>query len=85
MLNAINKDCKKLVVNNIALVKPHYLQQLLGRNLCTGGCHHENLVTNGTTRTPEENYCMTTRADFHDAMHLYLHMTDEQKKVFLGA
>jgi uncharacterized protein len=54
------------------------------RNLCTGGCHHENLVANGTTQTPAENYCMTTRAVFHEAMHLYLRMPEEQKRVFLG-
>ncbi|MCZ8521076.1 MULTISPECIES: PapB family radical SAM/SPASM ranthipeptide maturase [Paenibacillus] len=49
------------------------------RNLCTGGCHHENYVANGTTQTPAENYCKLTRAVFQEIIYLYMRLTEEQK------
>lgn len=53
------------------------------KNLCGGGCHHENLETTGKVNTPSHQYCVLTKKQLELCLQLYLRLTEEEKKIIL--
>lgn len=53
------------------------------KNLCGGGCHHENLEMTGKVTNPPKQYCTLTRKQLEGCLHLYLRLTEEQKEILL--
>lgn len=51
------------------------------RNLCTGGCHHENLQATGKIQSPPANYCKMTQNFINEIIKLYLNLSEEEKKL----
>lgn len=53
------------------------------KNLCGGGCHHENLESTGKVTTPPLHYCILTQKQLEATLHLYLRLSDEQRELLL--
>ncbi|PEP90435.1 radical SAM/SPASM domain-containing protein [Bacillus toyonensis] len=54
------------------------------RNICAGGCHHENLAATKNMQEPPINYCKMTKTFIDAVMKLYVELTQEQKQVIFG-
>ncbi|CAH1191141.1 SPASM domain-containing protein [Paenibacillus sp. JJ-223] len=54
------------------------------RNLCGGGCHHENYELTGAVTSPPVDYCKLTKTQLNSIFHLYLTLTEEEKEILLG-
>ncbi|KOP78947.1 hypothetical protein AMS59_07835 [Lysinibacillus sp. FJAT-14745] len=70
------------------LVEPHISNRLnctncWAKNLCGGGCHHENLDLTGKVTTPPIHYCILTQKQLEATLYLYLRLTEEQREILL--
>lgn len=54
--------------------------QCWARNLCGGGCHHENVASNGTLALPNADYCRSTRSQLDRLLKVYAAMTPAQRE-----
>ncbi|MGE7693623.1 PapB family radical SAM/SPASM ranthipeptide maturase [Lysinibacillus sp. NPDC094177] len=53
------------------------------KNLCGGGCHHENLEMTGKVTMPPLHYCILTQKQLEATLYLYLRLTEEQREILL--
>lgn len=54
------------------------------RNLCGGGCHHENYEVSGRIESPPLQYCMLTKMQLEEIIKLYLTLTEKEKEIIFN-
>ena len=51
--------------------------------MCGGGCINENYFANGYINEPSENHCKFRVKTVDRLLELYIHMSEEEKKLLL--
>lgn len=49
------------------------------KNLCGGGCHHENYDISGSIKSPPPQYCKLTKRELEEALKLYISLSETDK------
>lgn len=54
------------------------------RNLCGGGCHHENYEVSGRIGSPPLQYCVLTKLQLEEIIKVYLNLTEKDKEIIFN-
>ncbi|OWA35512.1 hypothetical protein B9G55_12815 [Saccharibacillus sp. O16] len=84
VFSGLNEIRKSEFLNEAHTLNRTNCKECWARNLCGGGCHHENYEISGEIATTPSHYCALTKKQLESTFKLYLQLSEEEREKVLG-
>ncbi len=80
----LNKIKYNDIISDMLLENNPTCKECWAKNICGGGCPHENLVMTNSIKIPYYNYCKLMRTLIEELIYIYMQLSDDERKLLFS-